>query len=81
MQLSFFHKAGPLLFCDSLRDVVQCYVLFRPDVGYMQGMSHLAAMLLLYNGVCVVFRLSFCVCVWGGEGGGASTQYSFAFHL
>jgi hypothetical protein len=23
------------------------YVFFRPDVGYVQGMSHLAAMLLL----------------------------------
>lgn len=44
-QLSFFHKGGPLE--QQLRDVLEAYIFYRPDVGYVQGMSYLAAMLLL----------------------------------
>jgi len=43
--LAFFQAGGPLH--ASLRDVLQAYACFRPDVGYVQGMSFLGAMLLL----------------------------------
>ena len=33
---------------DTLREVLQTFVCFRPDIGYVQGMSYLAAALLLY---------------------------------
>eukprot|EP00164_Ancoracysta_twista_P005045 GFYU01006868.1.p1 GENE.GFYU01006868.1~~GFYU01006868.1.p1 ORF type:complete len:833 (-),score=175.05 GFYU01006868.1:45-2543(-) len=44
--LSFFHKGGTLE--QPLRNILQAYCFYRPDVGYVQGMSFLAAMLLLY---------------------------------
>uniref|UniRef100_A0A7S2VVC8 Rab-GAP TBC domain-containing protein n=1 Tax=Norrisiella sphaerica TaxID=552664 RepID=A0A7S2VVC8_9EUKA len=44
-QLKFFHKEGPLH--EPLLEVLQAYVCYRPDVGYVQGMSYLAAILLL----------------------------------
>ena len=44
-QLSFFQAGGPMH--DDLRDILQAYVCYRPDIGYVQGMSFLAAMLLL----------------------------------
>ena len=31
-----------------LERVLMCYVCYRPDVGYVQGMSYLVATLLLY---------------------------------
>jgi len=43
--LGFFHRGGPLE--AQLREVLEAYVFYRPDVGYVQGMSFLAAMLLL----------------------------------
>ena len=33
---------------EKLREVLEAYVWFRPDIGYVQGMSYLAAVLLLY---------------------------------
>mmetsp|Transcript_45728 Transcript_45728/g.74593 ORF Transcript_45728/g.74593 Transcript_45728/m.74593 type:complete len:372 (-) Transcript_45728:380-1495(-) len=33
---------------DVLREVLQTYACYRPDVGYVQGMSYLAGMLLLH---------------------------------
>jgi len=47
-ELAFFAEGGPLH--DPLRDVLEAYTCFRPDVGYVQGMSFLAAMLLLNMG-------------------------------
>eukprot|EP00475_Leptophrys_vorax_P010301 TRINITY_DN16931_c0_g1_i3.p1 TRINITY_DN16931_c0_g1~~TRINITY_DN16931_c0_g1_i3.p1 ORF type:complete len:213 (-),score=59.87 TRINITY_DN16931_c0_g1_i3:33-671(-) len=41
----FFHEEGPLR--DPLKELLCAYVAYRPDVGYVQGMSYLAAMLLL----------------------------------
>lgn len=41
-EYAFFHTSG------MLREVLQTYVVFRPDMGYVQGMSYLASMLLLY---------------------------------
>jgi hypothetical protein len=43
--LSFFQPGGPMY--DTLRDVLETYVCYRPDIGYVQGMSFLAALLLL----------------------------------
>lgn len=44
--LKFFQKGGPMY--NSFVSVLECYVKMRPDVGYVQGMSYLVAMLLLY---------------------------------
>ena len=43
--LQIFHEGGPLF--ESLRDVLQTYVCYRPDVGYVQGMSFIASMFVL----------------------------------
>eukprot|EP00727_Mastigamoeba_balamuthi_P008251 m51a1_g4048 hypothetical protein (348) ;mRNA; f:692592-694094 len=43
--LRFFQEGGP--YQGTLRDVLEAYVFFRPDLGYVQGMSYLTAMLLL----------------------------------
>lgn len=43
--LAFFHD-GPM--AKALREVLDAFVCFRPDVGYVQGMTFLAATLLLY---------------------------------
>eukprot|EP00474_Spongospora_subterranea_P005944 CRZ06402.1 hypothetical protein [Spongospora subterranea] len=43
--LQFFHGEGPLK--TPLINILRTYVSFRPDVGYTQGMSYIAAMLLL----------------------------------
>ncbi|XP_076034464.1 TBC1 domain family member 12-like isoform X2 [Oratosquilla oratoria] len=44
-QLCIFQKGGP--FHDPLHNILGAYVCYRPDVGYVQGMSFLAATLLL----------------------------------
>jgi hypothetical protein len=44
--LKFFQVGGPLY--QPMKQVLECYVKYRPDVGYVQGMSYLVAMLLLY---------------------------------
>jgi hypothetical protein len=44
--LKFFQKGGPMY--SNFVTVLECYVKMRPDVGYVQGMSYLVAMLLLY---------------------------------
>eukprot|EP01133_Synstelium_polycarpum_P008376 gene8376-9845_t len=43
--LSIFQDEGPLH--QSLANVLEAYVCYRPDVGYVQGMSYLAAVFLL----------------------------------
>jgi hypothetical protein len=35
--LGFFHKGGPLE--SQLRDVLEAYILYRPDVGYRHSVS------------------------------------------
>ncbi len=44
-QLGLFQESGPLH--QSLSDILAAYAVFRPDTSYCQGMSFLAAMLLL----------------------------------
>lgn len=43
--LQFFKAGGP--YHDSLSDVLEAYVCYRPDLGYVQGMTYLAATALL----------------------------------
>eukprot|EP00759_Apiculatamorpha_spiralis_P004372 PhF_6_TR12599/c0_g1_i2/m.19863 len=43
--IRYFHD-GPLL--QTLQDVITAYCLYRPDVGYVQGMSYIAAVLVLH---------------------------------
>jgi hypothetical protein len=40
-ELSFFHGDGP--FAAPLLEMLEAYVCYRPDMGYVQGMSYLAA--------------------------------------
>lgn len=44
--LAFFAEGGPLH--EDCGRILEAYTFFRPDIGYVQGMSYLAAMLLLY---------------------------------
>jgi len=44
-QLGLFQESGPLH--SPLSTLLGAYVAYRPDIGYVQGMSFLAAMLLL----------------------------------
>ena len=44
--LGFFHDGGSIQ--ADLERILCAYTLYRPDVGYVQGMSFVAAMLLLY---------------------------------
>lgn len=44
--LGFFHNNGPLQ--ESLENILQAFAYHKPEVGYVQGMSYLAAMLLLF---------------------------------
>jgi hypothetical protein len=44
--LKFFHDGGSIQ--ADLERILCAYTLYRPDVGYVQGMSFVAAMLLLY---------------------------------
>eukprot|EP01138_Halocafeteria_seosinensis_P016374 gb/GECG01016705.1/.p1 GENE.gb/GECG01016705.1/~~gb/GECG01016705.1/.p1 ORF type:complete len:613 (+),score=76.86 gb/GECG01016705.1/:1-1839(+) len=46
--LAFFKEGGPLH--EPLRDILETFVSYRPDVGYVQGMSYLGGMLLLNVG-------------------------------
>lgn len=48
--LRVFDKGGPLF--EPLQHILETYVVYRPDVGYVQGMSFLAGMLLLNIGTC-----------------------------
>jgi len=43
--LSFFQDNGP--FANSLREVLEAIVMYKPELGYVQGMSYVAAALLL----------------------------------
>lgn len=45
--LSFFHAEGSH-YENALRDILEAFLYLKPEVGYSQGMSFLAAVLLLY---------------------------------
>ncbi|XP_067139641.1 TBC1 domain family member 12-like isoform X2 [Centruroides vittatus] len=44
-QLGIFQEGGP--YYSVLQSMLGAYVIYRPDIGYVQGMSFIAAMLLL----------------------------------
>jgi len=41
---------------NEIRKTLETYARYRPDVGYVQGMSYLAAVLLLYNDTYSTFQ-------------------------
>ena len=43
--LGFFQEGGPSH--EDLKNILEAYVCYRPDIGYVQGMSFVAATLLL----------------------------------
>lgn len=45
-ELAFFSLDVPL--GQSLRDILDAYIGYRPQIGYVQGMSYIGAILLLY---------------------------------
>jgi len=53
-KLCIFQKGGP--YYDVLHDILGAYVCYRPDVGYVQGMSFIAGMLLLNMEPFQVFK-------------------------
>ncbi len=53
-ELGFFHAEGSP-FQSELRRLLEAYAHFRPDFGYSQGMSYLAAALLLYLDASTAF--------------------------
>lgn len=44
-ELMFFSRGGPMY--TKLRSVLEAYAFYRPDIGYKQGMSHIAAVFFL----------------------------------
>ncbi|KAF7270617.1 hypothetical protein GWI33_016413 [Rhynchophorus ferrugineus] len=51
--LCIFQQGGP--YSEVLHSLLAAYVCFRPDVGYLQGMSYLAAILILNMEPCDAF--------------------------
>ncbi|KAA8492620.1 TBC1 domain family member 12 [Porphyridium purpureum] len=43
-----FYRASDSVHRIDLRDVLECFVCFRPQIGYAQGMNYVVGMLLLY---------------------------------
>jgi len=54
--LAFFHSEESVYY-RSLQEVLEAYTCFRPEVGYVQGMSYIAAKLLLYLEKFEAFKL------------------------
>lgn len=52
--LAFYQPGGP--HHENLKRVLEAYVFYRPDIGYVQGMSYLAAILLLYMNEIEAFK-------------------------
>ena len=46
-ELALFGEQGA--FHKVLKDVLETYIAYRPDIGYVQGMSYVSAMLCLYT--------------------------------
>ncbi|KAK9172143.1 Sec7 domain protein [Cryptosporidium meleagridis] len=48
--LLFFNDNPSIYRIDqSTKILVECFILYRPDIGYVEGMSHIAMILLLFN--------------------------------
>lgn len=47
-----------------LQKVLQAFTMYRPDIGYVQGMSYVASMLMLHNKACELQTfVSFCTLI------------------
>ena len=54
-ELQMFGEEGPLY--QRLREILEVYTCYRPDVGYIQGMSYFAAILCLHiDDPCLAFQ-------------------------
>lgn len=53
-ELAFFRVGGPMY--EQLSSVLEAFVKYRPDLGYIQGTSLIAAVLLLYTSDWLAFR-------------------------
>ncbi|CAG9829174.1 unnamed protein product [Diabrotica balteata] len=51
--LGIFQEGGP--YSEALHSLLAAYVCYRPDVGYVQGMSYIAAILILNMEPCDAF--------------------------
>lgn len=51
--LCIFQQGGP--YSEVLHSLLAAYVCFRPDIGYVQGMSYIAAILILNMEACDAF--------------------------
>ena len=45
------------MYYDALRRILEAFTMSRPDVGYVQGMSYIAGILLVYNEEYAAFVL------------------------
>eukprot|EP01028_Stygiella_incarcerata_P014390 TRINITY_DN947_c0_g3_i1.p1 TRINITY_DN947_c0_g3~~TRINITY_DN947_c0_g3_i1.p1 ORF type:complete len:598 (+),score=145.12 TRINITY_DN947_c0_g3_i1:97-1890(+) len=52
--LKMFHRGGP--FHDSMKEILGAFAQFRPDLGYIQGMSYISGILLLHMSPFKSFR-------------------------
>lgn len=71
------HSAGPFYEC--VLDVLQAFCVFRPELGYVQGMSYIAAMAALHVSGTAVWasRVSADTMPGGGYSGSNNGGYSF----
>lgn len=53
-----FFKAGGVYY-EPLQRMLEAFTMYRPDIGYVQGMSYVAATLLLYMDEQSAF-ITFC---------------------
>ena len=56
-ELAFFHEEGPLR--ESLVRILECFACFRAQVGYVQGLNYIGALLLLNMEELQAFQ---CLC-------------------
>lgn len=62
--LRFFDSTGP--YHKDLMDVLSAWAQYRPDVGYVQGMTHLAGMLVMHMGTYEAFSCFVNIMLSGG---------------
>lgn len=51
--MGLFQEGSP--FHQDLSDVLEAYVIYQPDIGYVQGMSFIVAILLINNSAYEAF--------------------------
>ena len=58
---SFFQPDGPM--APQLADVLEAYVCYRPDIGYVQGVFHINENYYLNFKNSIIFFSSFRACL------------------